>query len=166
MTEENKIYDLETAVANFVNKGSEEDIPLEINRIDGETRKRLEEPLIYEALDYAMELHKHYLNELRQSRQNASNEEVYPILGNTIQVIFEYLNGSIKKEEFMEFKKYLEEKGQKFIEYRKTTWKEYIDIAFFTPSSSPKPMRALMDWDLIKGKYDFLIKMKETYLKK
>ncbi|MEW6267501.1 MAG: hypothetical protein AB1641_30885 [Thermodesulfobacteriota bacterium] len=136
---------------------------LEIEVLDETTSSRLRDPLLYEALEFAKGLHDKHLREVKQlplgRRRPSLEQEVYPILGNTIQVIFEYLNQRIGREELEIFHKRLTREAENFIENRKSNWPGYPDWAFFTPSSYKDRsglMPVLTDLQVIFSKYAFL----------
>jgi len=134
------------------------DTPLEIE-INIYMHDRLKDMAIYKALDKAMELHNIY---------SKNNRKPYPILGNTIQIIFEYINGNIGEFSFQEFHEKLENTADEFMDLRKKGWYEFPIIAFFTPPSYKKKekyieMGLLSDNSIILDKYNLLKKLEKKY---
>ncbi|MFC1812331.1 hypothetical protein ACFL03_06520 [Thermodesulfobacteriota bacterium] len=178
--EDHQLFDavmkrLEAIVLGLVNISAKRDTPLEI-RIHPETKKRLKDLLVYHTLDYALQLHNKCTDELMQSRPHDNPEDismdVYPILGNTIQIVFEYINGFISRDEFVEFDELLRSEAEGFINKRKTPWKDSPIEAFYTPSSYSSrqknpiaSMGVFLDWSEVKEKYSFFMKMKAKYRK-
>ena len=167
---------LEDLLVQSGNRDYEKDTATEII-INSQANERLADPLVYETLERAMGYHKKYHAILCESKQDndpeSLNKDVVPILGNTIQIIFEYLNGHIEQEEFIHFSTLLKSKGDQFMSKNLDHWKYGLDVAFYTPSSYTNrenpdhfPMRVLTDWRKAFERYDFLMKFKKSKMDK
>lgn len=155
--------------------------------INGKTRERLSDKVIYEALDTAMEYHTASYKKLAPTmpieKKLSCHKDVPPILGNTIQVIFAYLRGDIEQDEMHGYNRKLKRDGQKYMDDMmigvteegtfkyEFMWKHFLDNAFYTPISyfekagkAPKPMHVLNDWNIVKQKYAFLKNMQKRYI--
>ena len=146
--------------------------PPEITFIGAETRQRLANPLVYKVLDFSYDLQEYIWEEQVGSKPEIEALKVlkrsYPILGNTIQVLFEFINERIDQDELAGYFEDLKTKFDKFYNENKDIWLEMLDNVFYCPSSVNNgdpflTMELLCDYGLILGKYGFLKKAEFKY---
>jgi len=147
---------------------AEQDIPLEI-RIHPRTREILADDQLYATMNTALELQlKRYAELLKEKKgetQAAVVRDLYPLLGLTLQVVFEYVNGNIKREEFVYFDWQLRGVACSFMRNREKSWRSGW-IPFYIPSSVEVPMKLLCNWPRIMERFEFLLRMIEVVLKR
>lgn len=93
----------------------------------------------------------------------------YPLLGNAIQVCFEYVNGRMERDEFLRFEEALEKGGLAFgLEHTRKEEDWYLEWPpFFVPSRFVSPddedaptvvegFQVLADWARIVDRHEFL----------
>ena len=146
---------------------AEQDIPLEI-RIHPRTREILADDQLYATMNTALELQLKRYAELQEKKKGETQAAVvrdfYPLLGLTLQVVFEYVNGHIEREEFVYFDRQLRGVASSFMKNREKSWRSGW-IPFYIPSSVRVPMNLLCNWPRIMERFEFLLRILEVELK-
>jgi len=125
---------VENLFAEIWNFSAEHEIPLQLN-VHPLARERLANSLLYDVLSLAGSI------ETKQAEQSVGKvglekalAQIYPMVGNAIQVVYEYANGFIDDPELVDFYGMMSREGSSAM----LDAGPKPDIPFFTPSSFHK----------------------------